>query len=58
MDTEGLIIHDVADGCRLRVRVKPGAKQDTLTGVGAGRLRLTVVAPPEKGKANAAVARL
>jgi uncharacterized protein YggU (UPF0235/DUF167 family) len=40
------------------VRVKAAAKQDTLTAVHAGLLKLTVVAAPERGKANDAVARL
>jgi len=38
--------------------VKPAAKQDTLIGAHAGRLKMTVVAPPDKGKANDAVARV
>ena len=58
MDTTGLVLTDSEGGCRLQVRVKPGAKQDTLIGPYDGRLKMTVVAPPEKGKANDAVARV
>lgn len=58
MDTRGLDLFDADGGCRFSVRVKPGAKQDTLTGAYGGRLKMTVVAPPEKGKANDAVARV
>jgi uncharacterized protein len=58
MDTRGLDLTDSAGGCRISVRVKPAAKQDTLIGTYGGRLKMTVVAPPEKGKANEAVARV
>lgn len=57
MDTKGLEILDVAGGCRLRVRVKPAARQDMLVGPYAGMLKMTVTAPPERGRANEAVAR-
>src|SRR5262245_18981093 len=58
MDTRGLDLFDADGGCRFSVRVKPAAKQDTLTGTYGGRLKMSVVAPPEKGKANDAVARV
>lgn len=58
MDTTGLELTDSDGGCRIPVRVKPGAKQDTLIGPYGGSLKMTVVAPPEKGKANEAVARV
>ncbi len=58
MDTTGLELTAADGGCRLPVRVKPAAKQDTLIGPYGGRLKMTVVAPPEKGKANDAVARV
>lgn len=57
-DASGLELTDCPGGCRLAVRVKPAAKQDTLIGPYGGRLKMTVVAPPEKGKANDAVARV
>ncbi len=48
------------DGVRVRVRVSPGAKSNTITGLWSGaegeaRLAVKVTAAPEKGKANAAV---
>ncbi|HEY3175514.1 MAG TPA: DUF167 domain-containing protein [Candidatus Polarisedimenticolia bacterium] len=58
MDTTGLELIDAEGGCRIPVRVRPGSKQDTLIGPYAGSLKMTVVAPPEKGKANDAVARV
>ncbi len=57
-DTKGLEITRTAGGCRLRVRVRPGARSDRLLGVHAGALKLSVVAPPEKGRANEAVVSL
>ena len=42
------------EGTRLRLRVKAGAKRNTLLGVHAGALKLSVTAAPEKGKANKA----
>ncbi|HET9480955.1 MAG TPA: DUF167 domain-containing protein [Candidatus Polarisedimenticolia bacterium] len=58
MDTAGLDLVDAEGGCRLKVRVKPSAKQDTLIGPHGGRIKMTVVAPPERGKANESVARV
>ncbi|MGH9869228.1 MAG: DUF167 domain-containing protein [Candidatus Polarisedimenticolia bacterium] len=58
METRGLELQASEGGCRLKVRVKPAAKQDTLIGPYAGALKMTVVAPPERGKANDAVARV
>ncbi len=39
-------------GCRLRVRVQPGAKRDALVEVRDGVLRLRLQAPPVEGAAN------
>jgi hypothetical protein len=58
MDTRGLQLQASDGGCRMKVRVKPSAKQDTLIGPYNGALKMTVVAPPDRGKANAAVARV
>lgn len=58
MEISGLEIRETGAGCRIRVRVKPGAKQDVITAVHAGMLKMTVVAPPERGRANRAVARV
>jgi hypothetical protein len=45
-----------ASGILLRVKVKPGARQDAVLGVRAGELLVSVRAAPERGKANEAAA--
>ncbi len=52
------IVKVVGGGCRLRVRVRPGARSDSLLGIHAGALKMSVVAPPERGRANDAVVSL
>jgi uncharacterized protein (TIGR00251 family) len=49
---------DTPGGCRIRVRVTPGSRADALVGPHAGALKVSVTAPPERGKANQAVAAL
>jgi uncharacterized protein (TIGR00251 family) len=44
-----------AHGTIVPVHAQPAAKQTALLGERAGSLRIAVTAPPEKGKANAAV---
>jgi uncharacterized protein (TIGR00251 family) len=46
------------DGVLLPVKAKPGARADAVAGEHGGALRVRVTAPPEDGKANAAIARL
>ena len=58
VDAAALELQDAGGGCRMRLRVQPAARQDTITGVRGGALRLTVAAAPERGKANEAVVRL
>ncbi|MDO8751373.1 MAG: DUF167 domain-containing protein [Dehalococcoidia bacterium] len=43
---------------RLAVHVAPGSKRDAIVAVADGVVRVRVAAPPEKGKANEALARL
>jgi uncharacterized protein (TIGR00251 family) len=43
------------DGVVLPVLAHPGSKRNAVLGERAGALRVAVTAPPEKGKANAAV---
>jgi uncharacterized protein (TIGR00251 family) len=45
-----------AAGTVLPVKAQPGARRTAIAGVHAGALRVAVSAPPEKGKANAAIA--
>jgi uncharacterized protein len=47
-----------AGTCRLRVRAQPGARREGLRGTWNGRLRLSVSAPPEDGRANARLVQL
>jgi len=48
-----LTVH--AQGMVLAVHAQPGAKRNAVLGTRAGALRVAVTAPPEKGKANAAI---
>ena len=47
-----------AGGVLVPVAAQPGARRPGLLGVRAGALRLAVTAPPEDGRANAALAAL
>jgi len=58
VDTRTLDIVDATGGCRLRVRVSPGARTGAVVGAYAGALKVSVTAPPERGKANHAVVNL
>ncbi len=51
------------DGARLFLRASPGAKADAIDGLWRGgdgevRLAVKVAAPPDKGRANAAILKL
>jgi uncharacterized protein len=46
------------DGTRLRLRVSAGASRSRVLGVHGGALKLSVKAPPERGKANREVLAL
>ena len=43
---------------RLRVKVQPGARRNEVLGFQGDVLRLRVIAPPERGRANEAVIEL
>src|SRR5204863_3250004 len=47
-----------AQGCVLPVRARPGARKEAVLGEHAGALRVAVTVAPERGKANAAIARV
>jgi len=53
-----LHIRDGSRGAVITVKVVPAASRDKLVGVLGDALKVTTAAPAEKGKANAAVARL
>jgi len=55
---EALAIVAHEDGSILPVVAQPGARRDAVLGVRAGSLRVAVTAPPDKGKANAAIQTL
>ena len=55
-DTIAIVAH--VYGSILPVVAQPGARRNALLGVRAGALRVAVTAPPDKGKANAAIQEL
>ncbi|MFO0876521.1 MAG: DUF167 domain-containing protein [Gemmataceae bacterium] len=50
-----IAITDHAEGCVLAVRAQPGARRAGLQGEQNGALKVAVTAPPEDGRANAAL---
>ena len=51
--------YSVRSGCIfLRVKAKPGAREDSILGVRGSELVVCVRAPPEKGRANTEIARV
>lgn len=53
-----LVDVDGGRACVLAVRAQPGARRTALAGTWNGQLKLAVTAPPEDGRANAALAEL
>jgi uncharacterized protein len=53
-----IVLTTHAQGTIVAVRAQPGARKDAILGEHAGALRVAVSAPPEKGKANAAIGAL
>ena len=51
-------VTEKSDGLVVPLLVEPGAGRDRLYGEHDGRLKLSVTAPPERGKANKAVREL
>ncbi len=46
------------EGVIVPVRAHPKARRNAITGTHAGRLRIAVTDPPEKGKANNSIAEI
>ena len=47
-----------AEGATLAVRAQPGARKNAVVGEHSGALKVAVTAPPEDGRANAALVEL
>jgi uncharacterized protein len=47
-----------AEGATLAVRAQPSARKNAIVGEQAGALKVAVTAPPEDGRANAALIKL
>ena len=56
-DVGNLDLRQTPEGVVVPVKVVPGASRDKVAGVLGDALKITTAAAPEKGKANAAVAR-
>jgi uncharacterized protein len=53
IESIAIVAHE--DGSILPVVAQPGARRNAVLGERAGALRVAVTAPPDKGKANAAI---
>jgi uncharacterized protein (TIGR00251 family) len=53
--TTPLAIRDSSEGCTLPVRVHPGARQNAITGIHDGALKVSLTTPPTDGRANQAL---
>ncbi|HEU4401754.1 MAG TPA: DUF167 domain-containing protein [Candidatus Polarisedimenticolia bacterium] len=58
METAGLDLIETEGGCRILLRVNPAGHRDRIAGPYGSRLRVTVAAAPERGRANDSVIRL
>jgi uncharacterized protein (TIGR00251 family) len=53
-----IAVNDHAEGCVLPVRAQPGARRAGVQGEQNSALKVAVTAPPQDGRANAALAEL
>lgn len=51
----GTFAADLADGCTISVRVHPGARKNSVTGIHADAVKIALTAPPAEGRANEAL---
>lgn len=52
------VLQETAAGTLLLIQVQPKARRSGVSGLHAGRLKVAVTEPPDKGKATAAVLEL
>jgi len=53
-----LVLDETSDGTIVRVKARPGARRNALTGLHDGCLCVAVTQAPEQGKANSAIIAL
>jgi uncharacterized protein len=56
-DTDSIAVRDSADGAILCVKAVPGASRDKIVGVLGDCLKVATSSAPEKGRANASIAK-
>jgi uncharacterized protein len=57
-ETNGIELRSIPGGVEFTVKVVPGASRTGIVGTWGTALKVAVAAPPEAGKANAAVIKL
>ena len=57
-DAENILIRPADGGVMIAVKVVPGSSRDKVAGALGDCLKITTSAAPEKGRANAAVAKI
>ncbi len=55
MSLEQVVLQHKDNGTQLNVRISPGAKKNAVTGTWLDAVRISIAAPPRKGKANKAL---